>query len=144
MEFTNYELDSRLTNGFSTVWRGKCMNDIYLPLLNKLPKEGWFRCKDVDKRDYAMVGKLMKALVFIGKAEKRTIDDGLIKVPDIQWVVDGMTEPKEIEAFDKDGNSLGIVCDPRYWEQLRNNKDGGHWAQTTREVHAFHSEYRLI
>lgn len=143
MGFTNYELDSRLTRGFSTVWKGKYMNDMYLPLLDKLPKEGWFRCKDADENDYVMVGKLMKALVSINKAEKRTVDDGIIKVPDMKWVVEGVTEPKEIEAFDKDGKSLGKICNPRYWEQYNANKKG-HWEQTTKDIHAFHSEYRLI
>ena len=146
MEFEKYtivELDSRLVNGFDTIFRGKRMHNDYIELLNQLPKEGWFRCKDV-YWNFVMVGKLMKALVSIGKAEKRTVDDGMIKVPDMQWVPNGVTEPKEIEAFDKDGNSLGMVCNPRYWEQLRKNGVGGHWEPTTREVHAFHSEYRLI
>lgn len=145
MELRNSELDYRLVNGFATVWKGKLMNDVYLPLLDKLPKEGWFRCQDVSKRDYVMVGKLMKALVSVHKAEKRIVDDGIIKVPDTKWVVEGITEPTEIEAFDKNGNSLGMVANPKYWEQVH-NKGGsvGHWVPTTRDIHAFHSEYRLI
>lgn len=145
MGFTNYELDSRLTSGFSTIWKGKYMNDMYLPLLDKLPKEGWFRCMEVDENDYVMVGKLMKALVSIGKAEKRTVDDGIIKVPDTKWVIDDITEPIEIEAFDKNGNSLGMVSNPKYREQfIKYGGKNGHWEPTTRDIHTFHSEYRLI
>jgi len=122
--------------GFETLDYARKFNNEYSELLDKVPVGEWVRCKDIDEDHYHKVAKLFIALCEAHYAQRREVDDGIIEYEDEVWVSDTNGEPRMIDAFDKDGNFIGQINNPRYrWS------GGGHYEKVTRKVHASHAEY---
>lgn len=122
--------------GFETLNYARKFNNEYGELLDEIPVGEWVRCKDIDADNYQRVAKLFNALCEAHYAQRREVDDGIIEYEDEVWVCDNNGEPDRIEAFDKNGRSLGMINNPRYkWNY------GGHYEKVTRKVRASHAEY---
>lgn len=122
--------------GFVTLDEAGKFNKEYAEILDMIPVGEWVRYQDILPKHYQRVGKLFKALCDINYAERREVDDGMVEIPDEIWVRDDNGEPAKIEAFDKNGRSLGIVNNP-FCKWGCN----GHYEKVTRKVHASHTEY---
>lgn len=131
--------------GFATVSDAVDFAHEYEEMYKKIPVDKWVRCSEVDHDRYCLVAKLFKMLCRIGLAEKRIVDDGIVYVTDTRWVWDFEEKvPKYITAYDKDGNSLGEVLNPKFRDMLSRRGDNGKWVEYQRPIHANHSEYRLL
>ena len=129
--------------GFYTVFKAvEFMAKPYEKILDTIPVDKWVRCKDIANRfvTVASVAKLFNALCEGGFAEKRVINDAPIEIEDERWEsIPRNGEPYYIEAFDKQGRSLGEVLNP-----FHEKGSTGKRIKYKRTIYPKHTEYRLL
>ena len=139
---TNEKTDALLTEAISLLNNAAYMCDVYKTILSNIPKNEWFRCKDVSgDRACQQVAALMRRLKDAGYAERRVVDDGTRTFTERRYVTrDINNEPKTIVAYDRDGNYIGEIPNPRYY---RFEAEHGSYENVEKTVKTSHAEYRL-
>ena len=118
----------------------------YEEILNDIPIGKWVRCKDIRSNPdgIAQVSKLFNALYRKGLAEKRIVNDKPIEIEEERekWIPAPCNgEPYYVEAFDKQGRSLGQVLNP-----FHKKSPTGEWVKVKNIHNIFpkHTEFRLL
>ena len=70
--------------------------------------------------------------------ERRVVDDGIVEIKVWEWVSVDSNEPSRIEVFDKDGNPMGTIANPKY------SRVKQEYREVPKKVHAHHAEFRLL
>lgn len=106
-----------MSKTFKTVRNGDELAERYSKLYELVPTDQWVRCKDVlalaepTAMCVQSVARLFANLCYMGLAERRERYDGFVEVQKEEWI-DTNKRPLRIEAYDKDGNYIGMVSNP--------------------------------
>ena len=109
----------------------------------------WVKCKELNDnktRTTAQYAQLMTRLVKGGFAVRKIVDDGLIEVPQWEYVrnVDNPYDEK-VALYDKDGEFVGMFVNPKWAEYNKEHGNGrGDWMMVTKMVHTSHAEFKIL